>query len=157
MSFDSIKHAYEQFALKSFDRMYLALDIHGTVADSDYLHVSHSLYSVAIQPLPVISHLPEVCIILYSCCHPEDYASYFKLFQEHNICVKYFNENPEVTNTQTGCFDVKFYYNLIFEDKGVPGFEPSLWPGVCDAFLTYRQFNPRVRQLFPDSFDNLTH
>lgn len=148
MSFESIRSAYEQFEQKSFDKMYLALDIHGTVADSDYLHVSHSLYPVAIKPLQVISHLPEVVIILFSCCYPESYHEYLDLFAENGIKISYFNENPEVPNTQTGCFDSKFYYNLIFEDKSVPGFDPSTWPSVCDAFLTYRQFNKRVLSLY---------
>jgi hypothetical protein len=146
MIHNAIKKAYEQFESRSWDKIYIALDIHGTVADADYTNNSECLYESCIQPLQAISKLPEVCVILFSCCHPESYESYFELFNHHGIDVRYFNDNPEVENTKTGCFDRKFYYNIIFEDKA--GFEPWMWPSVRDAFLNYRQFNKRISELY---------
>ena len=146
MIHNAIRNAYAKFDTRNYDYLYLALDIHGTCADSDYHNVSSSLYNVAIKPLQVISHLPEVKIILFSCCHPHDFESYFKLFQQNDIKISYFNSNPEIPNTKMGCFDLKFYYDVIFEDKG--GFDPSMFPSVADAFLVHRQFNKRVLQKY---------
>lgn len=147
MVHNAIKKAYEQFTIRGWDKIYLALDIHGTVADPDYKSSSSELYEMAVEPLQVISSLPEVVIILFSCCYKEHYPDYFKLFADNGIKIHYFNENPEVPNTATGCFDRKFYYNAIVEDKA--GFEPWMWPSVRDAFLNYRQFIKRIKLLYP--------
>ncbi len=146
MIHNSIKKAYEQFEAREWNKIYIALDIHGTVADSDYHNTSKELYKTCIEPLQIISKLPEVTIILFSCAYEKDYGSYFELFNKNGIDVRYFNNNPEVDNTPTGCFDRKFYYNIIFEDKA--GFEPWMWPSVRDAFLNYRQFNKRIKELY---------
>ena len=110
--------AYSNFKKKNWNKIYIALDIHGTCADADYKHVSKKLYENSIEPLKKLSNFPEVSIILYSCCHKKDQEEYIKLFTDNGIKIDYFNENPEVPNTETGCFDIKFYYNLIIEDKG---------------------------------------
>lgn len=149
MPHSSVRNAYLKFERRQYNYLYLALDIHGTCADSDYHNVSRSLYPVAAEALRKISALPEVKIILYSCCHPSDYLKYKELFDLNGIRTCYFNENPEIENTPTGCFTSKFYYDLIFEDKGVPAFDPSMWPNVADAFYLYRQFNKRILELYP--------
>lgn len=149
MIHNAIRHAYRQFEERQWDKIYVALDIHGTVADSDYHHVSQQLYNIASGPLSEISHLPEVDIILYSCCYPEYYQEYIKLFSRYHVNIAGFNANSAVENTKTGCFDSKFYFNVLIDDKA--GFDPSMWPSVRDAFVTYRQFNRRVIQLYPES------
>ena len=155
MIHNAIRKAYEQFESRKWDSIYFALDIHGTVADSDYHNVSSALYDTCIEPLQVISHLPEVKIILFSCCYEANYPAYFDLFAKNEIKITYFNENPDVQNTTTGCFDRKFYYNLIAEDKG--GFDPWLWPSVRDAFLNARQFNKRIKELYPEITSSVPH
>lgn len=142
----AIQNAYDKFDRRNYDFIYLALDIHGTCADADYHHISSSLYDVVKEPLRVISELPEVKIILFSCCWPKDYQAYIDLFADSGIKISYFNCNPEIPNTATGCFDSKFYYDIIFEDKG--GFHPSMMPSMLDAFLTARQFNKRVHEKY---------
>jgi hypothetical protein len=146
MIHNAIKNAYEQFNLRGWDKIYFALDIHGTVADSDYKTSSRELYRTAVEPLQVISNLPEVDIILFSCCYPADYDKYYELFDRNGILIKDFNKNSEVHNTKTGCFDSKFYFNIVADDKA--GFEPWMWPSVRDAFLNYRQFNKRILELY---------
>lgn len=142
---DAIIDAYRQFEERSWNKIYFAVDIHGTIANSDYTDVSSALFDVAREPLREISMLPEVSIILFSCCYPRDYGKYIKLLADNDVIVSYFNENPEVANTATGCFDSKFYYNLIAEDKA--GFRPWHWPSVRDTFMLARQFNKRVAEL----------
>lgn len=146
MILNAIQRAYAQLEQRRYDYIYIALDIHGTCADSDYHNtVSQSLYPAAVDALRVISNLPEVKIILYSCCHPDSYEPYMKIFADHGIKVAYFNSNPEIENTKTGCFDSKFYFSLMFDDKA--GFDPIEWPHVRDAFILHRYHNKQVRAI----------
>lgn len=145
MIHNAIRKAYEQLELRNWDKIYVALDIHGTVADSDYHSVSSELYRTAIEPLREISGLPEVSIILFSCCYETDYEHYVQLFAKNGIRIDGFNKNSAVPNTKTGCFDSKFYFNILIDDKA--GFDPWMWPSVRDAFLNARQFNKRAAQL----------
>jgi hypothetical protein len=142
---NAILEAYRCFEEHSWNKIYVALDIHGTVAQSDYKTVRTQLYDTCVPALREISSYKEVSIILFSCCHPHDYLSYMDLFRKNAIAVSYFNTNPEVPNTETGCFDSKFYYNVIFEDKA--GFRPYMWPQVLTTFRQARQFNKRIQEL----------
>jgi hypothetical protein len=55
-----------------------------------------------------------------------------KLQDNYGIKFDYFNENPECINTKTGCFDNKFYYNVLIDDKA--GFNPeSDWLEIINA------------------------
>jgi len=146
MIHNAIQRAYEKFNTCHWTKIYIALDIHGTVANPDYKDVSSKLYRSALEPLRAIASLPEVSIILYSCCHPADYNKYYALFERYNISILDFNKNSEVHNTETGCFDSKFYFSVLIDDKA--GFEPWMWPSVRDAFMSAREFNPRVQHLY---------
>lgn len=154
MIHNAIIEAYRCFEANNWDKIYLAVDIHGTVAPPDFRNHPFQLYDVVLAPLREISMYPEVCIILFSCCHPPEYPKYMQLFRQDEIVVSYFNENPEVANTETGCFNKgKFYYNVIFEDKA--GFRPYMWPAVLTTFRQARQYNKRVQELYqqPDGID----
>lgn len=144
----AIQKAYDQFALHKWEHIYFALDVHGTVASPDYKAASRELYDVVVEPLQVISRLPEVQIILFTCCQKHDYPAYYKLFERYGIRIFRINDNPAVANTKTGCFDKKFYFNILADDKA--GFEPWMFPSVRDAFLNARQFNTRVHELYGD-------
>lgn len=143
---NAVVKAYMQFELKKWDKLYVALDIHDTVTRADYEDVSEHLYVSAIEPLAEVSKLPEVEIILFSSCYPKDYQAYIEMFARHGVKISNFNANPEVGNTKTGCFDSKFYYNVLVDDKA--GFEPWMFPSLRDAFMNARQFNKRVIELY---------
>ena len=49
------------------------------------------------------------------------------------------NENPEVPNASYGCYDQKFYFNFLAEDKA--GFMPSEWRDVSDIMDEYPDMN----------------
>jgi hypothetical protein len=40
-----------------------------------------------------------------------------EFFDSHDIYFDYGNQNPEVWNTKTGCFDQKFYFSVLLDDK----------------------------------------
>jgi len=133
---DSISRAYRTMAERNWDKIYIALDIHDTVMEANYKDATGALLPECIKPLQVISNLPEVVIILYSCCHPKDYETYMNVFKSNGIKIGYFNENPNVENTVSGCFDKKFYYSILIDDKA--GFNPKDWSKVQSYFLKYR-------------------
>ena len=108
MIHNAIQKAYDRFNTCEWNRIYIALDIHGTVANPDYTDVSTKLYNNAVEPLQVISNLPEVSIILFSCCYPTDYAKYYSLkeFRYNNITQPNRNRllwlDPTVDGMKTG-------------------------------------------------------
>ena len=144
---DAIERAYKTLDERNWDKIFVGLDLHGTVMDSNYKDANGSLLKVALEPLQKISNLPEVSIILFSCCYEKDYETYLKLFHDNGINVDYFNENPAVENTRAGCFDKKFYYSILLDDKA--GFNPDKdWNVVRKSFLFYRCFSKRVSELY---------
>lgn len=142
---NSIKRAYETLDSRNWDKIYIALDLHDTVMESNYKDAHGGLLEIAIEPLRVISNLPEVSIILYSCCHEKDYNTYIELLRKNGIKVDYFNTNPEIKNTVTGCFDRKFYYSILIDDKA--GFDPAEWPLVKEWFLLSRNNSRRIMEI----------
>ena len=47
----------------------------------------------------------------------------FRFFENNNIKHDFFNQNLSVQNTKTGCFDEKFYFSVLLDDKA--GFDPN--------------------------------
>lgn len=132
----AIKRAFEYAKQKSHDKIYLAIDLHGVCFNSNYAQGGYTWCNNQVVPaLQAISNRADTVIILFSSCHPEEQKTIIGFFAENNIRVHYFNENPECANTKSGCFDQKFYYSIIVEDKA--GFDPDEWPMVAESFSNY--------------------
>lgn len=114
---NSVERAYEQFRAKKFQFIYVMMDLHGTIVKSTYDNDQREYYSQALAFMRFLNKFPEVKIILWSSCHPDDQKKYLADFAVHGIKIDYFNENPEVKNTVTGCFDQKFYFSIGIDDK----------------------------------------
>ncbi len=79
-----------------------------------------------------LSKRKDVTLILYTCSHPHEIVEYLKFFEDNEIHFKYVNENLDCPNTAFGCFDKKFYYNIMLEDKA--GFDASEdWDEIDEA------------------------
>jgi hypothetical protein len=118
----AIQRAYEIKLYRNWDKVYFAIDIHGTILKPEYNGMAQEFYDDAIDTLKYMRTLPEIVIILWSSCKAEDYQNYIDLFNSHGIRVDYFNENPECADTKVGAFDKKFYFSVLLDDKA--GFDP---------------------------------
>ena len=130
---------FELMKKRGWDKVYYAFDIHGTILPPNYTYgnTPKEFYPMAKETLQLISKLPDVCMYIYTCSHPNEVAEYVKLFEENDIHFEYVNENPEVPTDKNGYgnYDKKPYMNVLFEDKA--GFDPMVeWQEVYDLLLT---------------------
>jgi len=118
---------FEYKIVRHWDKVYYAFDIHGTILKPNYQYgnTPKDFYPMALETLQLISKLPDICMILYTCSHPHEIDEYLELFKENDIHFQYVNENPEVPTDTNGYgnYDKKPYMNVLFEDKA--GFDPE--------------------------------
>lgn len=120
----AIRRAYKLLKERNWDTIYWAIDLHGTCIESNYISGKYEwINEDAKKCLQLIQSLPESQIIIWSSCYPEEYDKIFDFFVEHDITTYLYNCNPEVQNTKTGCFDIKFYFSILLDDKA--GFDPE--------------------------------
>lgn len=125
----AIKRAYDVMEERNWDTVYWAVDLHGTVITSNYESGTYEyINEEAKLALQAISNLPETKLILWSSMHVFDQFNVIALLKQDGIDVTWFNQNPAVANTATGCFDRKFYFSVLVDDKA--GFDPSEWAEV---------------------------
>jgi len=133
--YKSIKQAYQNAVDRKWDTLYVMVDIHGTISESNYRDCESPFYPQAIIALQYLSSLPEVFLALYSCGYDSDLDIYKKKLRALGIHFKTANYTP-VENTKTGCFDKKPYFNVLIDDKA--GFDPKDWDKVAECFKSLR-------------------
>ena len=120
----SIERAYSLLQEHNWDTIYWAIDLHGTCIKSNYISEEYEWINDDVkQCLQLISSLPESKIIIWSSCYFEEMCTIFRFFEDNNIKHDFFNQNLSVQNTKTGCFDYKFYFSVLLDDKA--GFDPD--------------------------------
>lgn len=135
MIIDAIKRAYKQLEEKNWDKIYWAIDMHGTCLKSSYkTNQNEWINEDVIKTLQLISSLPESMIILWSSVYPAEQSRIIHLFRDNNISIEAFNENPFEKNTNTGDFREKFYFNILLDDKA--GFDPEIDWKLIYKYLT---------------------
>jgi len=122
-----LKSINDSFALaerKKWDRVYWAIDIHGTIVKPTYSNEQNdSFYTGALAVLHELSNRPDICLILYSCSYPDKIEYYINKFKKLGIVFDYVNCNPEVKDNDYSSYKEKFYFNVILDDKA--GFDPE--------------------------------
>ena len=116
-------------------KTYWFFDIHGTILRPNYKYgnTPKDFYPYAVETLQLLSTLPDIVMVVYTCSHPHEINEYVKLFESNNIKFHYINDNPEVPTDINGygCYDKKPYMNVLFEDKA--GFDAETeWKEVLD-------------------------
>ena len=125
----AIPRAYAIMKERNWDTVYWAVDLHGTVITSNYESGTYTyINEEAKVALQAISALPETRLILWSSMNGFDQTNVMALFKSDGIHVDWFNENPAVESTGTGCFNQKFYFSVLVDDKA--GFDPNDWAAV---------------------------
>jgi hypothetical protein len=116
----SIKRSYKSAKRKKWDTVYWAFDIHETIIVPNYQYgnIPTEFYPHARETMQMISKRKDIIPIIFTCSHPEEIKKYLAFFKKNKIDFKYVNENPDVPNGSYGCYDNKFYFNVLFEDKG---------------------------------------
>jgi len=120
---------------RGWDKTFWFFDIHATILKPNYTFgdIPKEFYPYAKETLQILSKLPDVELIIYTCSHPHEIEQYLEFFKENGIDFKYVNENPEVKTQLNGygCYDKKPYMNVLFEDKA--GFDAETeWVEVLE-------------------------
>lgn len=120
----SINRAYQIKEERNWDTIYWAIDLHSTCIKSNYVSGEYEwINEDAKQCLQLIRSLKETRLIMWTSSFLEAQEEALEFFNNHNIYFDYGNQNPEVWNTKTGCFDKKFYFSVGIDDKF--GFDPD--------------------------------
>lgn len=127
--------AFEIKEARNWDKIYCAVDIHGTIVKPNYSKetLPTEFYKYAKEVLQDLSKRNDVVLILYTCSFPEEIEKYLEFFKEHEINFEYVNSNPEVENNTYGYFNDKFYFNILLEDKA--GFDGETDWNLIQKFM----------------------
>ena len=114
----AIINAYKKLKERNWDTIYWAIDLHDTCLKANYDNTnSEFINNDAKECLEYISSLPESKIIWWTSTNSNVIDDIDKWFTSMNINSASINCNPFVENTQTGCFDEKFYFSILLDDK----------------------------------------
>ena len=124
---------------RGWDKIYVFIDIHDTIFQSDYGRKEIPVYyPMAQMTLKEMSDNPKISLGIWSSTHPKDLAKYLDIFESDKIFFDHINENVEEKNTEYACFDKKPYFNILLDDKA--GFDPTTdWAVVYGFILNFRQ------------------
>lgn len=134
MLIDALERSIAHAKKKNWNKIYIAVDIHDVIVKGNYIPnvlPTDFLYG-AKDTLKYLSKRSDICLILNTCSHPHEIEKYLEFFKARDIHFKYVNENPEVPNNALGCYDDKFYFNILLEDKA--GFIESDWYVIYTFF-----------------------
>ena len=135
---------------RKWDRIYIAIDVHGTMMPSTYSNDKYGLYILyknAKEVLQWMSNSANIRLILFTSSHGDQKGDFMRnVFHRYGISFDYHNGNPEVPNTEMGDFSEKFYYNVLLDDKA--GFEPEVdWKELRDNIQTANRKFKNVKEL----------
>lgn len=131
----AIRDAFNYASTKKYPKLYVAVDLHGTCFKSTYESGGYALVNKECKDaLQHLANRDDVVLILWSSCHPAEQKDIIAFFETQGIHIDYFNENPECANTKTGCFDTKFYFSILIDDKAGFDYEYD-WLTVKNEFM----------------------
>lgn len=134
----SLKDAYQKMDERGWDTIYWAVDLHGVCLKSNYEQGGYEwINDKALEALRLISLLPESKIILWSSVYRREKNDILDFFEDQNISIAGFNNNYREDNNKVSCFDEKFYFSILLDDKA--GFDPDEDWDVIINFLKGRQ------------------
>ena len=139
----SIERAYSLLQERNWDTIYWAIDLHGTCIKSNYVSGEYEWINDDVkQCLQLIQSLPESKTILWTSCYKEDLYNILSFFNKQGLGFNFWNCNPNINSTKTGCFDTKFYFSILLDDKA--GFDPDTdWKLIYD-YLKIRNENTKL-------------
>jgi hypothetical protein len=134
----SLKDAYQKMEERGWDTIYWAIDLHGVCLKSNYEQGGYSwINEKAIEALQLIASRPESKILLWSSVYPDEMLPILDFFYDHGVRAYGFNANLHESNNKVSCFDQKFYFSILLDDKA--GFDPEEDWDVIIEFLKGRQ------------------
>lgn len=141
----AIEKAFAIVKARGWETSYWAIDVHDTIVKANYKYgsIPKEFYPRAKEVLRQLSERSDIEIILFTSSHPDEVVKYMEFFEENGIHFKFSNENPEIKNISYGCYDRKFYFNVLIDDKA--GFDPDQdWIKIEEVLKKYPEHSWRT-------------
>ena len=114
---NSIEKMFQDKKERNWDRLYIAIDLHDTIAKSGR-DISLHVYPEAARGLIYLSTISYITLILYTSTHIDKLKEFYNWCDVNGIIFKYLNDNPECsTDLHHGDYSKKPYFNLLLDDK----------------------------------------
>lgn len=123
MNVCNLKKTFADYKAKGWDRIFVLVDVHGTIIPSGSHDEFRFITEDAKEVLKWFSDRSEVRLILWTSSYMTEYSRVCNWLREYGIIVDYVNQNPEAKDTARACFAQKPYYNIVIDDRA--GFEPE--------------------------------
>ena len=135
----ALENAFSLMKERGWDRIYFAIDLHGTVVKPNYSadEIPKEFYPDSKQVLQELSKRDDIALIMYTCSHPNEIIKYMEFFQENDIIFDHVNENPEVKTDYNGYgnYEKKPYMSVLMDDKA--GFDGETDWGLIKEYFKY--------------------
>ena len=119
---DAIITAFRKKKERGWDKwpkVYWAIDLHDVIIPGSYTRNNEGkiLYPYAEEVLQWLTTRQDMCPILFTSSHADSITEILKWLEKKNIRFDYVNANPECIDTELCSFAVKFYFDIMLEDK----------------------------------------
>jgi len=121
MNVFNIERAFKQKKERKWNRIYVSIDAHGTLIKPYHDHIE--FYPYVVEMMRWFNNRPDLSTILWTSSFGRDIESIVAEAEKAGFQFNYINSNPAEGNTDKACFDQKFYFNILLDDKAV--FEPE--------------------------------
>lgn len=115
----AFEKAYFKKESRGWDKIYVVVDVHETIFEPSYKSTQKDFiyYFNAKIALQTMSKMDDIVLILNTSSYPDQIGRFLDKLENDNIHFDFINENPMEKNTEYACFDKKFYFNVIIDDK----------------------------------------
>ena len=132
MNIFNIQKSFQLKKEKNWPVLYVAIDAHGTIIQP--YHDSIVFYPGSVEVLQWLTKREDFKLILWTSSYTNEIVELLEFaYKKYGIVFDFVNRNPLEKNTKNACFDQKFYFNVLLDDKS--GFE-----GQTDWFLVTKEF-----------------
>lgn len=121
MNVFNIERALQQKRERLWDKIYVLVDAHGTLIKP--YHNCIEFYPIAPEVMMWFNNRRDFSTILWTSSHPNEIAAITAMAGKIGFGFNFINENPREANSERACFERKFYFNILLDDKA--GFEPE--------------------------------
>lgn len=122
---EAFKNAFKLKTQRSFDVIYVAVDLHGTILTPEYnkFNKGAKIYPHSPEVLSYLTKRKDIVLILWTSSYWEPIEEIIRIAAQKGIVFDYFNENPAEKSGELCDFSQKFYFNVLIDDKA--GFDPQ--------------------------------
>lgn len=122
--------------------MYWAIDLHDVIIPGSYTRNNDGkcLFPNAHEVLKRLSGRKDMCLILFTSSHDDAVEEVLKWLKGYDIVFDYVNCNPECEDGELCCFQSKFYFDILLDDKA--GFNGDVdWFNVAKTLVKVGQWD----------------